>query len=661
MNGPALRPARIDFSSGAPRSLDHGDVYHPAAGAQEQASHVFLQGNGLPQRWQGRRHFCILETGFGLGHNFLATWAAWQADPLSCDNLHYVSLERHPPSRDDLAQSHRLAYQDQSSLERSSALLAAWPPLLSGLHVLEFHGTQETAGTQTGRVHLTLAFGDAHHLLPKLVGSFDAVFLDGFAPRVNPELWDPRLLRTMARLAAPGTTAATWSVAKVVREGLQSAGFAVERAPGFAAKREMTTARFAPVAPRRIPAGRPQGPWLGERSALIIGAGLAGAMAAQALAQQGWACTVLDAEHTPAQGASGNPAGLFHGVVHRQDGVHARLHRHAALGAARHYGALIRRGAVPGRLDGLVAVRGSDSGAPQSAALEGLDLPGYAQGLTQQEASACAGADLGGPARHFLQGGWVDPGAVVRHALATAGVRFQGGAQAHALQALRSSQGGDVIWQVLDKAGTELARAPLVVLATGAGLPLLADHLPLTLPPMGPLEVTCGQLTWFSSGTRLKRPVSGHGYAVSLPDGRLLCGASLRAGDADPQLQDEDQRWNLNRLQVLTGLAPPSGAALEGRVSWRVQTPDRLPLIGPAPQADLSPTLRRDQTRFIPRHPGLFIIGALGSRGLIWAPLATRLLCAWVEATPMPLEAELLDAVDPARWLVRQARRPPAP
>jgi tRNA 5-methylaminomethyl-2-thiouridine biosynthesis bifunctional protein len=218
-----------------------------------------------------------------------------------------------------------------------------------------------------------------------------------------------------------------------------------------------------------------------------------------------------------------------------------------------------------------------------------------------------------------------------------------------------------VVWRVLDDMGTELARAPLVVLAAGAGLPVLVDQLPSPQPGLGPLELTRGQLTWFAADTRLKRPVSGHGYAVSLPDGRLLCGASLRAADADPQVQDEDQRWNLDRLRVLTGLAPPSGAALKGRVSWRVQTPDRLPLIGPAPQADLAVNARRDQTRFIRRHPGLFIIGALGSRGLIWAPLAARVLCGWVEATPMPLEAELLDAVDPARWLVRQARRLPAP
>jgi tRNA 5-methylaminomethyl-2-thiouridine biosynthesis bifunctional protein len=130
----------------------------------------------------------------------------------------------------------------------------------------------------------------------------------------------------------------------------------------------------------------------------------------------------------------------------------------------------------------------------------------------------------------------------------------------------------------------------------------------------------------------------------------------LRPNDPEAALGEEDQRWNLQRLRSLTGLGPAAGSPLEGRVSWRLQTPDRLPLIGPAPRTDLPPGSRQDQVRFIARQPGLYVIGALGSRGLIWAPLAAQMLCAWVEATPMPLEADLVDALDPARWWVRQAR-----
>jgi tRNA 5-methylaminomethyl-2-thiouridine biosynthesis bifunctional protein len=648
MATPALRPARIDFSGGTPRSLDYGDVYHPVEGAQAQARHVFLQGNGLPRRWQGQRHFAVLETGFGLGHNFLATWAAWRADPQRCRHLHFVSLEQHPPTLEDLARAHG----HPAPGDLAQALIAAWPPLLQGLHVRELQ--TDDAGT----VSLTLAMGDARALLPQLIGRFDAFFLDGFAPSVNPALWDTRLLRALGRLAAPGATAATWSVARPVRDGLCSAGFEVSKAPGLGAKREMTVAHFRPRSAPRTPPGRPHGPWTGEREVVIIGAGLAGACAAQALASLGWVCTVLEAAHAPAQGASGNPAGLFHGVLHRADGIHARLHRHAALHAARHYAEHIRSGEIPGDVAGLLAVRAPDSshahGAPWSPSEA---LAGYAQALSLQEASLRTGAALNGPALEFTQGGWVDPRAVVRHALATPGVRFQPGAQVHALQA---SQGDEPSWTVLDAGGTPLAQTPWVVLAAGVGLPALAAPLNpdgAEGAGLGPMEAQRGQITWFASERALKRPVTGHGYAISLPDGRLLCGARLRSQDEDESLRQEDHRWNLDRLSVLTGLRPAEGARVDGRTSSRLQTPDRLPLIGPVPLTPPAAEGRQDQVRFIPRHPGLWVTGALGSRGLIWAPLAAQMLTAWVEGTPMPLQADLVDALDPARWLVRQARQ----
>jgi len=645
MATPALRPARIDFSSGTPRSLDYGDVYHPVEGAQAQARHVFLQGNGLPLRWQGRRHFAVLETGFGLGHNFLATWVAWRADPQRCRHLHFVSLEQHPPTREDLARAHG----QSAPGDPAHALIAAWPPLLQGLHV------RELQTDDTGTVSLTLALGDARDMLPQLIGRFDAFFLDGFSPSANPALWDPRLLRALGRLAAPDATAATWSVARPVRDVLRKAGFEVSKAPGLDPKREMTVARFRPRSTPRTPPGRPGGPWTGKREVVIIGAGLAGACAAQTLTGLGWNCTVLEAAHASAHGASGNPAGLFHGVLHRADGIHARLHRHAALHAARYYAEHIRRGQIPGEVPGLLAVRASDSshahGAPWSPSEA---LTGYAQALSLQEASLRAGAALNGPAIEFTQGGWVDPGAVVRHALATAGVRFQPGAKAHALQA---PQDDDPSWTVLDAGGTPLAQAPWVVLAAGVGLPALAAPLGPDGAGLGPMEVQRGQITWFASDSALKRPVSGHGYAVSLPDGRLLCGARLRSQDENETLRQEDHRWNLDRLSVLTGLRPAEGARVDGRTSSRLQTPDRLPLIGPVPLTSLVRGGRQDQVRFIPRRPGLWVTGALGSRGLIWAPLAAQMLAAWVEGTPVPLQADLVDALDPARWLVRQARQ----
>ena len=114
---------------GLPYAPAFGDVYHPRAGAFTQARHVFLAGNGLPQRWRGRQRFVVLETGFGLGNNFLATWQAWRDDPQRPERLVFVSVEKHPLHADDLARAHAGSEVPQLA----QALCTAWPPLAPDL------------------------------------------------------------------------------------------------------------------------------------------------------------------------------------------------------------------------------------------------------------------------------------------------------------------------------------------------------------------------------------------------------------------------------------------------------------------------------------------------------------------------------------------------
>ena len=221
----ALVPARLAFAEGVPYSQTYGDVYHPADGGPAQARHVFLGGNGLPERWRGRASFTIVETGFGLGLNFLVTRAALLADAKAPERLHYVSAEKHPFERHDLA-AVLARYPELPSDE----LIDAWPPPVEGVHRLRL---------ARGRIELTLLFGDALELLARVDVRADAFYLDGFAPAKNPGLWSDAIARALARLAAPGATLATWTVARAVRERLAGAGFAGEKRPGFGAKREM--------------------------------------------------------------------------------------------------------------------------------------------------------------------------------------------------------------------------------------------------------------------------------------------------------------------------------------------------------------------------------------------------------------------------------------
>ena len=173
-----LVPAALAFTSGGtPYSQAFDDVYHSSEGGPAQARHVFLGGNALPERWRARERFTILETGFGLGLNFLATWSAWKEDPQRPAKLHYVSIEKHPFSSVDLAQLHA-RYPEFQHL--SAELRALWPMLVTGMHRLELNG---------GQIVLTLFFGDIENALTQLRLAADALYLDGFAPARNPAMW----------------------------------------------------------------------------------------------------------------------------------------------------------------------------------------------------------------------------------------------------------------------------------------------------------------------------------------------------------------------------------------------------------------------------------------------------------------------------------------
>lgn len=643
MNTRPIVPAHLGYSDdGTPFSAQYQDIYHPRAGAFVQARHVFLAGNGLPQRWQSRSRFVVLETGFGLGNNFLATWQAWRDDPARCARLTFISVEQSPLSHGDMQRAHSRS----PAPALASQLVDAWPLLTHNLHTIDFEG---------GQVRLLLAFGDAQAWLPELVTEVDAFYLDGFAPARNPLMWEPRVFKALARLATPGASLATWTAASDVHQGLQAAGFNVHLAPGTSGKRDITVARYAPrFTPRHAPS-RPRIDTLSGH-ALIVGAGLAGCAAANALAAEGWTSTVYDRQPSPAQETSGNPAGLFHGIVNPQDGLHARFNRAAALLAQHTIGGAIAQAGVAGATDGLLRLDSGEAHALRDA-IAPLGLPAaYVRVVDADEASALSGLPLRQAAWFYPGGGWAHPGGLARAWLAQAGpaATFRGGIEVARLRP--TGQG----WQLLDADGVVIDEAQAVVLTNAA------DAMRLLGAPGWPVETVRGQVSYFersqAEALLLPRiPVAGAGYVLPEAAGLAVFGATAQPGDPDPDVREADTRANLAQLSNLVGATPALPTdAVQGRVGWRTTARDRLPLIGAVP--DLQQLQGRlDHPRFVPRLPGLYVFSALASRGMVWAPLGARVLASWMTGSAAPLEAGLLDAIDPARFVSRQARRPASP
>ena len=578
-------PAKLDFRDETPYSAAYGDLYHSAGGGPAQARHVFLAGNGLPARWQGRRRFVILETGFGAGLNFLATWRAWREDPRRCRRLHFVSVEKHPFSAADLALVHERYFELK---DEAAALHAAWPPLVSGAHRLEF-----------GEVVLTLHFADVA-ILRDLALAADAIYLDGFAPAKNPQMWTHQVMRSLSRLAATEATLATWSVASQVRDALAATGFAVEKRPGFAAKREMLVARNARA---KAPAATAF-----ERKAAVVGAGVAGAAVCERLCARGWEVELYERHAGPAEEASGNPAGAFHPIVTPDDSIFARLTRAGFLFGVAQWKKLDELRWDP---CGVLQLARSDKEA-RSQARAVADLPAdYAQWVTAEEASRHAGVPLGAPGVWFPGAGWLQPRSLVRAQLAACRDR------------LRTRFGTPV---------SRLPDAPVVILANSSEAPALAPV------PHLRLRRVRGQLTYLrESALEAPRVVVLRGGMVLPPvDGICVVGASYDVEDEQRELREDSHAGNLDRLKQILGIAMEGNAG--GRVGFRAVTPDRLPIVGKL--AD-----------------GAYGAFAYGSRGLVWAALAAEILAAELEGEPPPLEASLLKALDPARFRRRAESR----
>jgi tRNA 5-methylaminomethyl-2-thiouridine biosynthesis bifunctional protein len=650
----AIVPEPLAWRDGHPFSTRYGDAYATGDGALPQAKHVFLGGNRLPQRWQGCGQFVVLEVGFGLGINFLATWQAWRDDPQRCAALHVAAIELHPVTAADL----RRAFPPELA-KLGAALAAQWPLPLSGLHRLRF---------EDGAVTLTLALGDAGHLLPQLALGADAFYLDGFAPRCNPAPWQAATLKALARIARPGATAATWCVAAEVRAALTQAGFEVERVPGFGAKRQMLVARFAPRwTVRRHPSATA---YAGERSALVIGAGLAGAATAHALARRGWQVEVLERNAAPACATSALPAGLLHPQVTPDDSVLARLSRAGYLYTLQLLGALGLSAAA--RPMGVLQLAADDAEADAMArACDALALPvAYARHVDAAVATDLAGVPMTRGGLWFERGCAIDAAQFTRALLAAGGerIRVRTGVEVQKLTTVGGqwlaqwsgdSDHGNAARGSAERANVapSSARAAIVVLANGLDVPRLAPV------PQGQLRPVRGRLSLLAGSlSPLRCALAGDGYAVPGADGGLAVVGSTYELElpGSPGFDDDPQRaheGNLARLQRLLGVARE--VAVHGLFDGvRCVSADRLPLAGAVPNgAELGMADAGLQLSDLPRLPGLACLTALGSRGLTLAPLLAELVAAQLEGEPLPVERDLAAAVDPARFALQRLRR----
>lgn len=516
-----------------PRSERFADVYFNSEDGPGETAHVFFDGNGLPDRWQGAQRFTIGETGFGTGLNFLLTWELFDRTAPKGAMLDYVSVEKYPLSADFIRKG--LSPWAERLSPYLEKFLAQYPARVPGFHRIVFDN----------RVALTLIFDDANDALAEIEGDFDAWFLDGFTPSRNPDMWTDKIFAEIGRLSSDGTTFSTFTAAGFVKRAMRDVGFDVKKTKGFGFKWSMLSGVF--VGGRAKPV-RPQ-----AKKIAIHGAGLAGCAAAYVLRQYGFD-PVLHDPNGIASGASGNSVGLINPRFTAFRGPDSDFYVSGFAHTMRTFSAL---GAGYSPCGAVHLVTDEDKEKRFARTVENW---GWQDGLMHladaDAASDIAGVKLSHAALVLPTAARIDPSTLCR-------------AYAHGVPFT-----------------SEKPEADALILANGIAV---LDHPALSALPLNTVR---GQITEIETPAALasqKTNICYGGYAAAPAGVGQVIGSTFQKWLPDATLRPEDDADNIEKLRAVL---PQVGAVtvLSARAGLRVASRDRFPVIGQVDERTLVST-----------------------------------------------------------------------
>jgi tRNA 5-methylaminomethyl-2-thiouridine biosynthesis bifunctional protein len=570
----------------------------------------------------------LLDTGFGSGSSFLKIWQTWRTHANRPAMLHYVGVLS-VTEAEQLQMALCAVEADLDTVELRANLASVCFGLLPGFHRLLLEDSQ---------ISLTLCVGEFSDALAKQEMQADCVLAT--APE---QPWDKWRLKALARSCKRGTHICFSGDLLPSPVLLRDAGFAPQTDALVSVPLECGVLHvvYDPRWQLRLSRRGSTTPATVSRCA-IIGAGIAGASVARALAVRGWHVDVYDTHPASAGGASGLPVGLVVPHHSADDNPRSRLSRGGTRLTLQHAHRLLQTGqdwSPSGVLELSV----------DEAELADVEAEVLSHAEAQQVPTGWSSRKKLGEAQGLWHpyAAWIKPARLVKQWLNHTNIHFHGGTQVHTLQRARP------LWLLHDAQGVELGRADLVVFANAHGcaevlarlaleaandlawLPGIQDKLRSLQAMQGTLSKgTCPQ---DNSGMAFALfPVNGHGSFIANVPGPQ--GAQWYAGSTfqtDPKLHADlarEHAINLRKLQtLLPDIAQTLSAQFEsGQVrAWqgtRCITHDRLPLVGPLEDAP---------------SPTLWLCAGMGARGLSFSALCAELLAAWLGGEPLPIENNL--------------------
>ncbi|MDC0461459.1 FAD-dependent 5-carboxymethylaminomethyl-2-thiouridine(34) oxidoreductase MnmC [Alphaproteobacteria bacterium] len=591
------------ISDGVLRSRRFKDIYFSSEDGLAETQHVFIKGTNLNSLIGYRSQLTIAETGFGTGLNFLAVLDLLEKSGSDC-RIDYISFEAYPLDA-EVAFEARKPFADIQTQSRQ--LKHAWPERWACAHHRLF---------LQDKVHLHLHYGDALASMQALDFKANIWFLDGFSPAKNAALWSEELFFQVTRLSSADARLASFSVASIVKKGLQNSGFKIEKKQGFGKKREMLTAvlKSSDVVGKNI---------IKDKNVVIIGGGIAGASMAAGLRAVGIPHIILEAAPNIAAGASGNPAGLQ--TPQLMAAPHPSMQM--SLSCFSYARALAMQEDVV--LDrGVISLNYPEKQGKRQQKMVAQSWPEMlVEAVDATQISNLANLDIQQEGYFQSVGHLISPAKLTQQLLSKSEVIC--GVTISKLEKCED------MWQVVTDAGDEFL-ATDIILSVGAGLPQFLEKYKL---PSLNLQVTSGQLSFLPENTefsQLKSSVQFGGYLTPMIDGMQILGASFDLSGS-MEITDDAHLHNISLLPQSLQMKMPAVDSLNGRVSQRLASQDRGPLMGDW-------------------YDNIHLFSALGSRGLTNAPLLGLMLARKIARRPVGFDRDILRILDPHRFSMRVTR-----
>jgi len=690
-----VKPAEIEWRDGLPFSLEFDDIYFSRHGAVEESTHVFIEGNQLPDDWNANpeKDFTIAELGFGSGLNFLNTVSHWlnhQSKTKSTlakvnpQHLNYVAIEKRPFTKNDLIKVSKLWPQFQNI---SQQLLLNYPSQTYGRHQISF---------KDWNVSLTLMWMPIEDAFIDLIQEcsaqenkikFDHWFLDGFSPQKNTSMWDEKNAFQIAQLSKVGTRLATYSVAEAVKRPLIEAGFKIIKRKGFAKKREMLTSmlqdKHVDENESKFINIKHETPWFNiinvkptrNPKVAIIGAGIAGCATAYCLSNKGFSCDIYESKPEIAGGASGASAGVFHPQLSSDMNFGSQFSWLSYLTLLRFLSSLtVKEKAKIIISEGVHRFLENEGSKRKLIELsKNLKLSHWIkENDNNSKINSSVYSTENERSIYFPDSAVLDMPALCQLYLDKIKNDF---ANVYVNSKVTSFTREGNVWQVNSNFGRKSYTH--IVFCGGAKSHLLNDF------NVTAVNTTRGQTCQFESPALakiIKQTLSDQIYLVPQTkkgNNQFQLGATFENDKdkifEDGKLNPESQKTLLNRTSKLFHeLSIPcltekqmAQFPLKGSVGYRLQSNDRLPMVGAMIDQhklikDFSSfgqkrLLRNSMSNY--NQPGIWLNTAYGSHGLMHSLLASNHLASLISSSISPLDFTLSNHLHPARFLIKQLNR----